>query len=366
MNARVVRTISAFWDLKSGRRRVRDTINLFLEASVCGLFLLFAGFLAWGARRRSPALYSLAAISASIGAMMGANLFGAHAISGLRNDLNLVLELILGPLLYLYTTQALPAAPRLTARSAVHLAPAVLGFAYWKSGAGAMDIIVVAIFAGYLALAWRVFLSRLPSGPLRGALAGLLSLFTALLVFRAAVSAGAAAGAAPFEDSGAYTLLLSTLFAASAFVMVTALRYPDLLSAPNAYFKYGSSSADPQTLSAVKAQIAALIATEKPFLTPDLTLAAFSEKLGAPPRLVSQVINSEFGVNFPTLMNDIRVKDAAARLLSDRDTPVKTIMYECGFRSKSAFNREFRRVHGVSPSDYKSRDAPKGREPAAD
>jgi AraC-like DNA-binding protein len=40
-------------------------------------------------------------------------------------------------------------------------------------------------------------------------------------------------------------------------------------------------------------------------------------------------------------------------LLAFTDEPVTQVMFEAGFQTKSNFNREFLRVTGMSPSDYR-------------
>jgi AraC-like DNA-binding protein len=43
----------------------------------------------------------------------------------------------------------------------------------------------------------------------------------------------------------------------------------------------------------------------------------------------------------------------AAELLAASDKPIKVIMFESGFRSKSTFNREFQRCFSRSPSEFR-------------
>ncbi|WP_425336232.1 helix-turn-helix domain-containing protein [Sinorhizobium garamanticum] len=52
------------------------------------------------------------------------------------------------------------------------------------------------------------------------------------------------------------------------------------------------------------------------------------------------------------VVNEYRIEEAK-RLLAQSNLPVTTIIFEAGFQTKSNFNREFLRVTGMSPSDYR-------------
>ncbi len=85
---------------------------------------------------------------------------------------------------------------------------------------------------------------------------------------------------------------------------------------------------------------------------PDLTLNRLARRLGLPSRSISAAINRTLGRNVPQLVNEYRVREAM-RLLGETDLPVTDVMFECGFQTKSNFNREFARVTGTTPSEYR-------------
>ena len=45
--------------------------------------------------------------------------------------------------------------------------------------------------------------------------------------------------------------------------------------------------------------------------------------------------------------------ERACRLLANGSVQIKKVVQECGFASDSTFRRAFKRVMGVSPSDYR-------------
>ncbi|MCG8435795.1 MAG: helix-turn-helix domain-containing protein, partial [Gammaproteobacteria bacterium] len=84
------------------------------------------------------------------------------------------------------------------------------------------------------------------------------------------------------------------------------------------------------------------------------TLRTAAKKLGIPARRLSESVNRVYGESYSRRMNRLRVEEAK-RLL--RDHPGKAmleVMYEAGFRTKSSFNKEFRALEGVSPSEYQN------------
>lgn len=102
-------------------------------------------------------------------------------------------------------------------------------------------------------------------------------------------------------------------------------------------------------------RVRAAMETEKLYLKHNINIEQFSEHLGLPPKEVSSVINKHFGTNFFEFVNSYRVEEAK-RLLADPDYKDKTILdvlMESGFNSKSAFHRFFKRLTGVSPSEYR-------------
>lgn len=88
------------------------------------------------------------------------------------------------------------------------------------------------------------------------------------------------------------------------------------------------------------------------FREPDLTLTRLSRKIGIPSRQISAAVNRALGRNVSQLVNEYRVKEAQ-RLLLETDLAITSVMFECGFYTKSNFNREFARVASMTPSDYR-------------
>lgn len=88
------------------------------------------------------------------------------------------------------------------------------------------------------------------------------------------------------------------------------------------------------------------------FHDPDLTLNRLARKTGIPARQISNAINRVVGRNVSQVVNEYRIEEAK-RLMALSDIPITSVIFEVGFQTKSNFNREFLRVTGMSPSDYR-------------
>lgn len=99
-------------------------------------------------------------------------------------------------------------------------------------------------------------------------------------------------------------------------------------------------------------RIEARIDEEKWFLQTDLTLNALARKLGIPARQISEAVNQARSCNVSQWINRFRIH-YAQRLLLESSAPVTDIMLDAGFATKSNFNREFVRISGMTPTDYR-------------
>ena len=85
---------------------------------------------------------------------------------------------------------------------------------------------------------------------------------------------------------------------------------------------------------------------------PELNLQRLSRKLGVPSRKVSRAINVHTGGNISQWINQARI-NAACEMLRQTDISIQQAMFDAGFTTKSNFNREFRRVHNCSPTQWR-------------
>lgn len=97
-----------------------------------------------------------------------------------------------------------------------------------------------------------------------------------------------------------------------------------------------------------------LLATEKVYLESDLSLPALAQRAGLSTHELSYVLNEGFGVNFFQFINAYRVAEAQRLLASAQHQHLSMvgIAFEAGFSSKTTFNTTFKKVTGLTPSEF--------------
>lgn len=103
-----------------------------------------------------------------------------------------------------------------------------------------------------------------------------------------------------------------------------------------------------------KLKILKLIEQDKLYLNPELTLTDFAQRLQTHSKLVSAVINEAFDKNFNDFVNEYRVNVFKAKVNDPKlkHLTLLAIAFECGFNSKSTFNRAVKRATGEMPSAF--------------
>ena len=97
-----------------------------------------------------------------------------------------------------------------------------------------------------------------------------------------------------------------------------------------------------------------LMESEKIYTESELSLYELANRLDTLPNYLSQVINDKEGKNFYDYINMLRI-DEFKRLVSRPESRKYTLLslsFDCGFNSKSSFNKNFKKVTGQSPSEY--------------
>jgi AraC-like DNA-binding protein len=72
---------------------------------------------------------------------------------------------------------------------------------------------------------------------------------------------------------------------------------------------------------------------------------------------LSYIINARLNKNFFDFVNEFRIKEAAAMLRNPeyKDYNIMRIAFEVGFKSKSTFNKAFKKHTRFTPSAYRKK-----------
>lgn len=87
-------------------------------------------------------------------------------------------------------------------------------------------------------------------------------------------------------------------------------------------------------------------------LSENMTLSEMSGRFGISETYFSQLFHQHTGVAFKQYQLSLRI-EYAKRMLEDRELPIIDVGYECGFNTPSQFNRSFKRMVGMPPSQYR-------------
>lgn len=119
--------------------------------------------------------------------------------------------------------------------------------------------------------------------------------------------------------------------------------------------KTSAISEETQRLFKQKSQeIKQLMIVSKPYLDPKLTIHDLASKIELQPHQLSRIINKEFHSSFFEFVNTYRVEEFRKKVSSGefKNFTILGIALECGFNSKSSFNRIFKESTGITPGDY--------------
>lgn len=144
-------------------------------------------------------------------------------------------------------------------------------------------------------------------------------------------------------------------FVVSIIIIYYGLTQPKLFTGIELKSKYEGSTLTSENAKLYTNRLQVFMKTEKPHLTPSITINELSEKLSIPAKHLSQLVNEQFQQNFFDFINSYRIEEAKRYLVkkSYRNLNITQILYEVGFNSKAAFNRAFSKHVGMSPKEFR-------------
>jgi len=150
---------------------------------------------------------------------------------------------------------------------------------------------------------------------------------------------------------------LTINFVFALILVLKALKHPELffeIEQKQEKIKYGKSQLTKEESEVYLKKLLSYMKTEKPFLTPSLTIGMIAEKISVSSKILSQVINENLHQNFFDFVNSYRIEEAKEILTEPGNKKtILEILYEVGFNSKSVFNTAFKNHTGITPTQYK-------------
>ena len=111
----------------------------------------------------------------------------------------------------------------------------------------------------------------------------------------------------------------------------------------------------PESEAAAQLQaLAALMANERLYLDPGLTLPRLARRLGMPQTRLSQLLNDNNQTSFKQYLAQLRVTEAKALLRQTPPKPLEIVAEEAGFQSMSTFHSAFKKLEGITPAAFRA------------
>jgi AraC-like DNA-binding protein len=129
---------------------------------------------------------------------------------------------------------------------------------------------------------------------------------------------------------------------------------PKLTAIANDKMNKAKPGLAPEDVENIRATLTALMERDKLYLQSDLTLGDMARLVNTNPSRLSFVLNTVFEKSFNDFVNAYRVNEVVDLLEKGRGEQLSLlgVAYECGFSSKSTFNRAFKRQKGVPPKEF--------------
>lgn len=107
----------------------------------------------------------------------------------------------------------------------------------------------------------------------------------------------------------------------------------------------------------LKKQLSELMQEKQPFLNPELTLKDLAVQVGISRNQLSYLINNSFNSNFYLYVNNYRIEYLKRKMMEDKQKQftILALAFDSGFNSKSSFNAVFKKITGLTPSEYRNR-----------
>jgi len=118
----------------------------------------------------------------------------------------------------------------------------------------------------------------------------------------------------------------------------------------------GSGRALAQMDQTLQKKLDELVLEKQVFREPKLSISELASRLGVTQHRLRSLINEGLGYsNFSAYMNIYRIEAVKAAMSNSESAslPVLSIAMDCGFTSLSTFNKTFKALEGVTPTDYR-------------
>ncbi|MEM9858069.1 MAG: helix-turn-helix domain-containing protein, partial [Bacteroidota bacterium] len=121
--------------------------------------------------------------------------------------------------------------------------------------------------------------------------------------------------------------------------------------------KYGNKKISEEEADLLLSQLKRLMRDKMLFKDSNLKLSDVAYQLKILPHTLSQLINDNLDKNFTLFINEYRIYFAKELIKQNTHLKLEAIGYDSGFNSKSAFYAAFKKITGMTPAQFKEKEA---------
>lgn len=118
--------------------------------------------------------------------------------------------------------------------------------------------------------------------------------------------------------------------------------------------RYDTYNMDESVLKSYANHIETVISERKLYLNAALSMDDLLHETGIPKHHLSQVFTVCLGKPFYQYIAEKRIEEAKSRMKRNANITLEFLAFECGFNSKTTFNKYFKQISSVTPSEYRS------------
>jgi AraC-like DNA-binding protein len=116
---------------------------------------------------------------------------------------------------------------------------------------------------------------------------------------------------------------------------------------------YASSTLNNVDCVAALSRLDSLMAKERIYENPDLSLPGLAERLELSPHQLSELLNARLGKSFSRYLREQRLSAARTMLFDEPSASVLSVGLSVGFTSQSNFYEVFREIEGMTPGQFR-------------
>jgi AraC-like DNA-binding protein len=119
--------------------------------------------------------------------------------------------------------------------------------------------------------------------------------------------------------------------------------------------KYEKTSLSVEMKEIIRERLISHMEKDKPFLNNMFSLNHLSKIVSASPNHISRIINEDFNQSYFEFISCYRIHEACKYLLDPlyNDRTIEEISFLVGYNSKTAFNKTFKKITGITPLQFK-------------